>query len=202
LACHISTFALRTGFPFRSSTCPAGTVGLLLRYQDPGNHYRLLFSTTERRLERVVGGVVTSLWNSPLTTAMNRSNEITVSLLDTTLSVFQNAIAACEVVDASFAAGNIGLCKAPGADVTVSQLVLYPPGFAFSEWTVRDEFQELASDSWTLLDDGDQDSPSKWQVANDRLSKRAPFRTRVMMPSGSAELSPCTRTPTRRRVVW
>jgi YVTN family beta-propeller protein len=149
----------------------AGTIGLLLRYQDPDNHYRLLFTATERRLERVVGGVVTMLWSSAATTAINRSNEITVSLLDTTLSVFQNSIATCEAVDASFAAGTIGLCRAPGADFTVSQLVLYPPGFAFSNWTVQDEFEELASDSWTLLDDGDQDGPSKWQVANGRLTQ-------------------------------
>jgi YVTN family beta-propeller protein len=149
----------------------SGTVGLLLRYQDQNNHYRLLFTTTERRLERVVGGVVTSLWRSALTKAMNRSNEIAVSLLDTTLSVFQNAIAACEVMDTSFANGNIGLCKTPGADFTVSQLVLYPPGFAFATWTIRDEFQQLASESWTLLDDGDQDGPSKWQAANGRLTQ-------------------------------
>jgi YVTN family beta-propeller protein len=148
-----------------------GTVGLLLRYQDPDNHYRLLFTPTERRFERVAGGVVTSLWGSSLTTAMDQSNEITVSLLDTALGVFQNSIAACEVVDSSFAAGTIGLCRTPGAGFTVSQLVLYPPDFAYAGWTVSDQFEQLDSGNWTLLDDGDQDGPSKWQAANGRLTQ-------------------------------
>jgi YVTN family beta-propeller protein len=149
----------------------AGVIGLLLRYQNVNNHYRLLFTNSERRLERVVGGVVTILWRSALTTAMNRSNEIAVSLLDTTLSVFQNSILACEVVDTSFTSGSIGLCKGPGADFVVSQLVSYPPEFTFSGWTVQDEFQTLDADRWTMLDEGDQNGPSNWQVVNGRLTQ-------------------------------
>ncbi|MHB8270291.1 beta-propeller fold lactonase family protein [Bradyrhizobium sp.] len=149
----------------------AGIIGLMLRYQNVNNHYRLLFTNKERRLERVVGGVVTILWRSALATAMNRSNEIVVSLLDTTLSVFQNSILACEIVDASFASGNIGLCRGPGADFVVSQLVLYPPEFTFSNWTVQDEFQKPITDRWTLLDEGNQNGPSNWQVANGRLTQ-------------------------------
>jgi YVTN family beta-propeller protein len=148
-----------------------GTVGLLLRYQDPDNHYRVLFTPTERRFERVAGGVITSLWNSSLTTAMDRSNEITVSLLGTALGVFQNSVAACEVVDSTFTAGTIGLCRTPGADFTVSQLVLYPPDLAYAGWTARDQFEQLDSGSWTLLDEGDQDGPSKWQAVNGRLTQ-------------------------------
>jgi hypothetical protein len=149
----------------------SGTIGLLLRYQDPNNHYRLLFTPTQRRFERVAGGVVTSLWRSSLPTAMNRSNEITVSLLGTALGVFQNSIAACEVVDSSFTAGTVGLCRTPGADFTVSQLVLYPPDLAYAGWTVSDPFEQLDSSRWTLLDEGDQAGPSQWQAANGRLTQ-------------------------------
>lgn len=161
-----------------------GTIGLLLRYQDPNNHYRLLFTNTERRLERVVGGVVALLWSSALTTAVNRSNEFVVSLLDTTLSVCQNSVLACEVTDASFTSGSIGLCKGPGADFVVSQLVLYPPEFAFSDWTVQDDFQALSADTWTLVDEGDQGGPSNWQVANGRLTQTSAILDSTPDPIG------------------
>jgi hypothetical protein len=49
--------------------------------------------------------------------------------------------------------------------------VLYPPDLAYAGWTVRDKFEQLDSGSWTLLDEGDQDGPSKWQAANGRLTQ-------------------------------
>ena len=181
----------------------AGTIGLLLRYQDASNHYRLLFTNTERRLERIVAGVVTILWSSPLATAMDRSNEVVVSMLDTTFSVFQNSILACEVVDASFTAGNIGLCKGPGADFVVMQLVLYPPEFAFSNWTVQDDFQELSSDAWILIDEGDKGGPSDWQVSNGRLTQSSAIQDSSSDPirrKGSLALNRVA-SPTGSRLV-
>jgi YVTN family beta-propeller protein len=149
----------------------SGTMGLLFRYQDPSNHYRLLFTNMGRSLERVAGGVVTVLWRSALSTAMNQPNEIAVLMLDSSLSVFQDSIPTCEVVDASLTSGCMGLCMGSGADFVVSQLIVYPPEFAFSSWTMQDEFLEQVADRWTPVDQGDQNGPSNWQVANGRLTQ-------------------------------
>jgi hypothetical protein len=85
--------------------------------------------------------------------------------------VSQDSVLACEAVDQSFASGSLGLCALPGADLAISQLVVYPPELAFSNWTLRDEFQEFAADSWNLVDAGDQGGPSNWQVTNGRLTQ-------------------------------
>jgi hypothetical protein len=91
------------------------------------------------------------------------------------LGVFRDSVPACEVVDQSFASGSLGLCALPGADLEISQLVVYPPELAFSSWTLRDEFQELAAD-WSFVDAGDQGGPSNWQVTNGRLTQTSPIQ--------------------------
>jgi len=153
-----------------------GTTGLLLRYQDPGNHYRLLFTDLGLQLDSVVKSISTTLWSpqasppSPGSPPVNQVCEIAVSLIGTTLSVFQDSVTVCEVVDPSFASGSLGLCALSGAALEVSQLVVYPSDLAVSSWIIRDQFQQLSTD-WTIVDAGDKNGPSSWQVANGRLTQ-------------------------------
>jgi YVTN family beta-propeller protein len=146
------------------------TVGVFVRYQDLNNHYRALFTKTGNRVERVQGGTITVLWSSPPATLANQQYEIAISMLGSALHLFIDSAPACEIADPSFASGNTGLCTTTPT-FAVSQLVVYPPQFAFANWTVEDDFQTFSTDSWTLVDEGDQGGPSSWQVSSGLLTQ-------------------------------
>jgi hypothetical protein len=109
----------------------------------------------------VVQGVPATLWSAPSPLPVDRICEIAISVIGKVLSVFQDSVLACEVVDQSFTSGSLGLCAVPGADLTVSQLVVYPAELAFSNWTLRDEFQAFSADRWSLVDAGANSDASR-----------------------------------------
>ena len=148
-----------------------GTIGLLLRYQDPNNQYRLLFTDGECRLERVEEGVSNLLWKGAAPPAVDRLFEIEVVLDGNVLRVFQNSVLACAVTDDTFGFGSFGLCASEGAEFAAPQLVVYPPTMAFSGWSIRDNFQDDSMQGWTFVDEGDTNGPSLWQIEDGRLTQ-------------------------------
>ncbi len=149
----------------------SGTVGLLLRYQDPNNHYRLLFTDNERRLECVVNGVSNPLWKAAAPPAVGWLFEIEVSLDGNVLRVFQDSVLACEVTDNTFASGSFGLCASKKAAFAVPQLVVYPATMAFPYWSFQDDFHEVSAQGWRFVDEGDRNGPSLWQIKDGRLTQ-------------------------------
>jgi YVTN family beta-propeller protein len=150
-----------------------GTAGLLLRYQDPSNHYRLLFTDSDWRIERVVKGVNTLLWKAAKPLPLDRLLEITVCLEGKLIRVFRDSVLACELTENALSSGSLGLCTSPTAELLVPQLVVYPATLAFSGWNFRDDFQGLFPGGWRFVDEGDRNGPAQWQLIEGRLVQKS-----------------------------
>lgn len=150
-----------------------GTSGLAFRYQDAKNHYRFVFTDTQRSLERLVQGTRTVLWSAPTSLAVGRSNEIAISAIGSALRVFQDSVMACEISDAALASGSAAVCAVPGTSFMVSQLVVYPPELAYTGWIVDEGFDAIDPARWSFVDAGDQAGPSAWVVSSGRLIEKS-----------------------------
>lgn len=85
--------------------------GLLFRYQDTNNHYRIVADPTSVRVEKVAGGAVTVLGTSTPGVNWPSTVDLGVRGTGTTLEVYINGTFRFSVVDSTFRTGRVGFTK-------------------------------------------------------------------------------------------
>jgi hypothetical protein len=137
-------------------------IGVVFRYQGPGDHYRFSLDSQRayRRLVRVAGGSFTVLAEDDFVYTSDQDYVITVEAIGSSIRVYQDGAPVFDVVDSVFNNGGVGLyCWASeGArfsDVRVDDLGQNAPiayRFSFTTSNFADFFHHLHSfndDSWT-----------------------------------------------------
>lgn len=142
----------------------AGAVGVVFRYVDADNHYRLTFAATapRRRLERIVGGVATLLWSDATAVPAEATVTVQIEVAGDRLQGSVDGTAAFDLTDTLLATGAVGLYVA-GTD-----------GARFEQAEVRrcarwhDRFAASATQGWALA------GPGTWSAASGVLVHAGP----------------------------
>lgn len=167
-----------------------GALGLVFRYRDSDNYYRLSLhryprpqpgdvdlQRSCRRLVKRVGGVTTTLWQDEAVTELGRSYALTVEAHGEQLLVFLDGNLLCSVRDGDLVAGRLGFYSwnNPGARFEALQVetlevppVLWQPALTdLTTLTVTDA-------------PGALQGPSQWAAANGVLVQTAS----IQVPGG------------------
>ena len=143
----------------------AGAIGLAVRWRDPSNLYRLAFDAQHgyRRLVRIASGLPTVLWQDAGPVPPGTPLAVTIDAVGERLVGRLGEEVLFDLTDDSLATGRVGLYAAGGdgarfAHVTVTR----PPLDARARF--RDGFGHGDMSAWTIVDEGDQSTPSQWAV--------------------------------------
>jgi hypothetical protein len=165
----------------------AGAVGLLLRYEDEERHYRFVLDvdSSARRLEKVEQGGTTLLWEDAATAVVpDQVTEVTVAALGASLHGYLDGVPLFQVEDPDprFAAGRFGLWSAGGRGAGFSTVRVHGGERAFTGWLLDEPFEGLVPGRWTMVDQGDVDGPSAWQVTGGALRQTSLIRDTSLRP--------------------
>jgi hypothetical protein len=145
----------------RLRTSAAGALGLMFRYIDDDNYYRVVLDVAGGaiRLTKRVAGASTELWSSNQSLSINTDYQLTVTTVGAHLRGVLNGAALFAVTDGDLAAGQTALyCRAD-------------PGASFSDVLVLDADQRIGG--WTTHDAATASGPSVWSLADGQLRQRA-----------------------------
>jgi len=162
-------------------------IGLIFRYVDEDNYYRLSMDRQRgyRRLVRRAHGVVTTIWEDAGTFEVGMPFTLAVDAVGSRLMGYMNERLLFEVTDNTHAAGQIGLyCWGnPGARfefVEVRSLNLEANAL-FSDRFAEDDYDDW-TDVWAITnaeqEDGVEDEPSDWVVEEGALHQRGNIWTK------------------------
>ncbi len=152
-------------FETRLRSSDDDAIGIVFRYVDSNNYYRLSMarSGTYRRLVKKVNGTFTSLWTDAFTFELNRSYHVSVILKGSMIRLFFDGVPVACVVDPSHTTGRIGLYAWRNPDATFSDVRVYPVSLVRERWQVDDDFTALDTRRWSFVDSGTVAGPSVWQ---------------------------------------
>lgn len=103
-----------------------GAVGIVFRYVDPANHYRLAIDSRfgYRRLTKTVQGTTTVLWGDGAPVAAGRRYELTIAAFGSSLSACIDGEPVCAVDDGALGAGAVGFYSWLDASAIFTELTV------------------------------------------------------------------------------
>lgn len=150
-------------------------IGVMFRYQDPSNFYRFDMDRqgSQRRLVKVVGGVLTVLAQDTTKYRVNDTYYLEITAVGDALEVRLDGQVLFTAADASLAAGTVALSsyQDTGAYFDRIQVVSPPPARA-AVW-FRDDFTDGNFAGWTVVDIGTSAKPSSWSVTSGYFRQNA-----------------------------
>lgn len=154
-------------------------IGIVFRYKDSSHYYRFSMDRQQghRRLVKNTSGVFTLLWEDATGYELNRSYELTIVALGSTLRGFLDGIPLFVVSDSEHSTGSIGLYCWQNIDARFSNIRVFPSVLAFSDWLLDESFTTLDLGRWSFIDEGTIDGPSQWVVSRNRLSQTSSIRS-------------------------
>ncbi|PVE22767.1 hypothetical protein DC522_19155 [Microvirga sp. KLBC 81] len=148
----------------------SGAVGVMFRYTDEDNYYRLTLDHqhNRRRLVRKQGGATTILFDAAGSYAIGGQTVLTVDAVGSHLVGYIGAERLFDVNDTAHPGGQMGLycwrntgARFEGVEVRV------PPIEAHA--LLSDRFAEGDTSGWTFIDEGTSDAPSVWSTVGGAL---------------------------------
>ncbi|HEX5720207.1 MAG TPA: hypothetical protein VF179_28895, partial [Thermoanaerobaculia bacterium] len=138
-----------------------GALGFLFRGANLQSYYRFSMSRQPayRQLVKKVGGQTTVLWRDDVAYPADRSMELTVVAVGSSLRGYLDGILLFAVEDGDVPAGRIGLYAWNNPEAWFSSVRVWPADRAFDGWLLDETFETPALDRWSLLDD-----PASWRV--------------------------------------
>ncbi|MEA2602073.1 MAG: hypothetical protein QOF89_3065 [Acidobacteriota bacterium] len=171
--------------------CPSGgALGLVFRARDLKNLYRFSMSAGSapyRRLIKRVNGTATVLWEDGGSYATDRSHELTVVAVGSSLRGSLNGIPVFAVEDGDVPSGLISLYARDNSDAHFSQVRVFPADRAFAGWRLDESFDSLVPGRWSF-EDAAQPLPDGWAVESGELrpSGDDPAGLRIALTGDSA----------------
>jgi hypothetical protein len=147
-----------------------GAIGLIFRYVDAANYYRLSFDHQHnvRTLVRKHEGAVTVLWQAAGSYAIGADFSVTVDAVGSHLVAYLGSERLFEVVDTAHGRGRIALYAWQNAGARFERVeVRQPPLEARAMLT--DRFAEGDISGWTVVDEGTLSAPSAWSAVDGAL---------------------------------
>lgn len=149
--------------------------GVVFRYRDPGNYYRVRFDAERQtaQLTRFLGGtptVLAELTNQP-GFAQTFWHRITVTAIGGQLRVWRNGELMFDVYDVAHAQGRVGLYAWADQWVAFDDVVVRQGDAtaATRPTTFVDDFSGGTLAGYTVVDQGTVSGPSQWTVQNGQV---------------------------------
>ncbi len=143
-----------------------GAIGVVVRATDTDNYYRFSMSRdfSYRQLVKKVAGTLTVLWRDAVAYEANRTYELTVIAIGSSLRGYADGVPLFSIQDADLPAGRIALYSWSNQDAWFSDVRVWPGDQAFDRWLVDDSFATLVPDRWRFIDDAERSEPERWTV--------------------------------------
>ncbi|HYO16918.1 MAG TPA: hypothetical protein VE685_27280 [Thermoanaerobaculia bacterium] len=151
--------------------CPAGgAIGMLFRGRDLRNHYRFSMNAQVpyRQLIKRVNGEVTVLWQDGGSYATDRSHELTVAAVGSSLRGYLDGVPLFVVEDGDIPSGLLALYARSNEPAFFSEVRVFPADRAFAGWRLDESFQALVPGRWHFQDAA-QPLPDGWAAENGEL---------------------------------
>ncbi|HEY9037485.1 MAG TPA: hypothetical protein VIN05_00885 [Roseovarius sp.] len=159
-------------------------IGVVFRYRDPDNWYRLALDAQRgfRRLVRCLGGVQSVLWEDAHPPATGASFALRIDAVGDRLSAEMGGLPLFRLTDASHATGAVGLYawQNPGARFERVE-VTRPPLDAYALF--RDRFAAGDMSAWSFVDQGTQSAPSAWSIVAGELRQTSNIHSLPVDPA-------------------
>ena len=126
-----------------------------------------------RRLVKNVNGVFSSLWEHEAGYEVGRAYELAIVAVGPVLRGFLDGVPMFVVEDEELATGRVGLYCWGDADARFARVQVFPAGAAFDDQLLDKAFDTVAPGRWTVVDEGDVEGPSDWQVSGSELRQTA-----------------------------
>jgi hypothetical protein len=141
------------------STTTGGVMGVMFRYIDDDNYYRVTFDFSSGlcRLIKRVTGIVTILWQSSQSMTINTNYDLTLLTAGSTLTGWLNGQELFKGRDGELLVGRIAF------------FVRDNPGAQFANVLVIDSAQYIGE--WTVHDEAFLTGPSVWELKTGMLSQ-------------------------------
>lgn len=121
---------VQTGSP---SVSPWGWgAGMVFRYRDSQNHYRLRFRSGGLALQKIVGGTMTELWSNSTTYSTGTWYTLRVVATGTGISIYRNGSLVASVTDSAFTAGDLGIFAFNEAHIAADDISVTESGITTS----------------------------------------------------------------------
>jgi hypothetical protein len=146
----------------RLKTTSGGAMGVMFRYADDGNYYRLAWDSAFNVIWLIkrVAGTATLLWAAPFTVVLGTEYEMTVRAYGGTVTGSVNGAQLFSVPERDLTAGRIAFFARDNPGATFSDVLVVDPAPHAGAWTIHDE--AFAS------------APSLWRRAGGAFAQRSP----------------------------
>ena len=156
-------------FTVKMKSTDDGSIGVMFRYQDAKNYYRLSWNKKSkfRRLEKRVNGTFKTLIEDAVPYTPGQTYQVEIIAQGTSLEVKVDGSQIFFTLDSSITKGSVALYSASNAgsvydDILVEDLV--------NKTTLLwDDFNDSNANGWTIVDEGTKRGPSKWAVSGNTL---------------------------------
>lgn len=145
-------------------------IGVLFRYVDPDNYYRVSLDSQRnyRRLVRKLNGAITTLWQQTAGFVVGEPLTLTIDAVGARLTGYLGTAQMFEVQDGNLSAGGIGMYTWANDGARFEEVeVRRPPLLARA--LLRDRFASSGIAGWTVVDDGTLLAPSSWSAQGSEL---------------------------------
>lgn len=158
-------------------------IGLLFRYRDADNHYRLTLDAQQnvRRLVKKVAGVFSLLWEQAAGFAAGAPLMLTIDAAGGRLRGYLGGEALFDLRDDSHAAGRIGVfCRAN--DLASFERIEVRRVPLQARALFEDRFAGGDLSGWAIVDEGTVAAPSQWSIADGTLAQTSAIHAPPMEP--------------------
>ncbi len=147
-----------------------GTLGVVFRWVDGDNHYRLSLDAglKYRRLVKSEKGQTSVLWEEPKGYTAGEPFRLTVEAVGSRLTGFLGSDRLFQVTDAAHADGQVGLYCAGNAEARFEAIEVRQPSLdAYA--LARDQFAAGDLAGWGRIDEVPGTQPSSWEISDGEL---------------------------------
>jgi hypothetical protein len=150
-------------------------IGVLFRYQDWDNYYRLLWNNQDgyRRLEKQEKGVFILLAEDTSLSAPMQFSELTIITADEALQIWINDALIFSVTDESFLSGSIALYAFGKGNNYFDDILV--EDLDTGSVLLWEDFSSGVCTDWMIVDEGVMRDVAEWSVASGVLVQRADF---------------------------
>ena len=151
-------------------------IGVMFRFQDAQNYYRFSWNRQEttRRLEKLVNGVFTILFEDDVPYVQGQTYQLSVRVQGSQIEVRIDDTLICAVSDPALAFGSIALYTWRNAGSHFENVSVVD---GLGTVLLSEQFQDNNLNGWEVVDEGLIESPSSWSVNAGRLTQNSNIYT-------------------------
>ncbi|HEV8239544.1 MAG TPA: hypothetical protein VGS57_09265 [Thermoanaerobaculia bacterium] len=148
-----------------------GAVGVVFRAQSTASYYRFAMSRERgaRQLVKRSGGTTKVLWQDDVVYEADRSYELTIAAIGSSLRGWLDGVPTFVVDDGELTAGRIGLYAWSNIDAWFSEVRVWPAELAFAAWSFEEPFLALDPARWSFEDETGAVAAAPWKVEDGTL---------------------------------